>query len=84
MPTNDDGAVRITLRDVWASLNELKGLVAPLAAANADHSRRLDDHEKRMRAIELRPVITPTAVWTALGVLLTAVAVGVAIIAVVV
>lgn len=46
-----------------------------------DINRELTDHELRVRAIEQRPVVTPKAMWTALGAFTGLVSVAIAIVA---
>lgn len=47
----------------------------------AAQGNALSEHEKRLRAVEIRPVVTPTAMWVALGVLATLASAGIAIVA---
>lgn len=50
MPPEDtgDNTVRITIKDVYALLLEVKRDVEPVA----NHTTQLDDHEKRLRVLE--------------------------------
>lgn len=47
----------------------------------ANMGREIGDHENRLRAIELRPVVTPKSMWTAIGVLTGLVSAALAVIA---
>lgn len=65
---------------VTALLVAFTRLEAKVDVALGDHAARLDsqardvaDHETRLRAIEARPTVTPTGLWTTvLGVLTAA------------
>ena len=43
----------------------------------------LDEHEHRIRQVEQRPVVTPRAVWTAIGVIVAIVGVEISIVTVI-
>lgn len=49
--------------------------------ALAATGNELTDHELRLRAVEQRPVVTPRAMWAALGVLTGFVSVALAVVA---
>jgi hypothetical protein len=49
----------------------------------ADYVKARDDHEHRIRAIEVRPTVTPRAMWSAMTALIAAVGVATAIISLV-
>jgi len=46
----------------------------------AETGKEISDHELRLRAVEQRPVVTPRAMWAAIGVLTGIVSVALAII----
>lgn len=62
MPHDDTEStgLRITLRDVYREQQEMKSLLEKLANGLPDTEEKIDDHEKRIRALERR-------VWQAVG-----------------
>ncbi|GAA2843942.1 hypothetical protein Acy02nite_68540 [Actinoplanes cyaneus] len=73
IPPPDEGGAAVLI-----ALARLEGKVdaalATQGAQLAEHGRRLDDHEPRLRAVENRPTVSPRAMWTALGTLAAIVA----------
>jgi len=79
--------VTIGLREIYdqvvhiaAQITHLAQLVATLESRQHDTATDTADVERRVRELEKRPVVTPTAMWTAIGVLTTVVGVVVTII----
>jgi len=71
--------VTIGLREIYdqvvgvvAQLTHLSMLVTALESRHTATTNTTSDLETRVRHLEARPVVTPAAMWTALGVLLTA------------
>ncbi len=58
---------------VDVALGNYQNRFESFVAALLERRQVSDDHERRIRALEVRPVVTPRAVWGAMGVL-TAVA----------
>lgn len=80
------------LRKVSAGYGELAGKLDTAMSMHAirfdalgrelaDLRREIIDHEHRLRAIEQKPVVTPRAMWAALGTLTGLVSVAIAIVA---
>lgn len=71
--------VTIGLREIYdqvvhvaAQLTHLAQLVATIESRQHDANTEADDLEERVRHLEQKPVVTPAAMWTALGVLVGA------------
>jgi len=56
----DTDSVRITMRDIYREQQEMKSLLEKLANVLPGTEEKLDDHEKRIRALERR-------MWQAIG-----------------
>lgn len=74
IPPPDDGGSASVLIALARLEGKVDAALATQGAQLAEHGRRLDDHEPRIRAVENRPTVTPTAMWTALGTLAAIVA----------
>lgn len=51
---SEDGAVRITLRDVYAVVQETHEAVVEMRGVVTAHGTTAEDHETRLRAVEKR------------------------------
>lgn len=58
--TGDEPGFRVTLKDVYNDVQEIKGSLSTLKDALPSQAAQLTDHEKRLRALETR-------VWAAIG-----------------
>ncbi|MEV0267729.1 hypothetical protein AB0H43_03055 [Hamadaea sp. NPDC050747] len=70
MVSNDEATAVILAR----LEGKLDAAILQHAVMLSEHGRRLDDIEPRLRAQEQRSVVTPAAMWIALGVLAAIVA----------
>lgn len=68
--------VTIGLREIYdkvaelgAAITHLTGVVAALEVSQRSANVDADGIEARVRVLEQRPVVTPAAMWTAIGVL---------------
>jgi hypothetical protein len=85
---DDRHAIGITigLREIYdkvaelsAAITHLTGVVAALEVTQRNVSSDADGLEARVRQLEQKPVVTPAAMWTAIGVLASVAGVLVAI-----
>lgn len=83
MQTLVRGQERIDAK-VEAAFSSQQTRIEGLGRDISENRAVLDDHEKRLRAMETRPVVTPKAVWVAVGVIITMLGVFVSIIAVII
>jgi hypothetical protein len=58
--TEEQPGFRVTLKDVYSDVQEIKGAISTLRDALPNQASQLTDHEKRIRALETR-------VWAAIG-----------------
>jgi hypothetical protein len=58
----EDPGFRVTTRDVYNIVMEIKQALAPLSQL-PDSSR---DHELRLRVVEQRKTVSPAVLWTAI------------------
>lgn len=58
--TDEQPGFRVTLRDVYGDVQEIKEALNEIKAAIPSQATQLSDHEKRIRALEYR-------VWLAVG-----------------
>lgn len=70
--------VTIGLREIYDKVADIAGritqltmLVTTLQSTQQSGKLEVDDIETRVRTLEQRPVVTPAAMWTAIGVLAT-------------
>lgn len=77
---DDRRAIGITigLREIYdkvaelsAAITHLTGVVAALEVTQRNAGSEADGIEARVRQLEQKPVVTPAAMWTAIGVLAT-------------
>ncbi|WP_193510494.1 hypothetical protein [Cryobacterium sp. BB736] len=58
MSDETEPAIRVTLRDVYADVQDMKRILQDVAAKLPEHMEqtrsRLNDHEKRIRSLETR------------------------------
>lgn len=66
--------------DIAGQITQLAMLVTTLQTGQQSNAQDVSNLENRVRTLEQKPVVTPTAMWTALGVLATAAGVVVVII----
>ena len=52
--TDENDSVRITMRDIYREQQEMKSLLEKLANSLPSTENIIDDHEKRLRALETR------------------------------
>lgn len=57
--------------DIAGRITQLSVLVTTVQSAQQLDKREVDDIETRVRTLEQRHVVTPAAMWTAIGVLAT-------------
>lgn len=57
---SDDGAVRITLRDVYAAVQETHEVVVQMRGDVSAQAKQGEDHETRLRAVERRVWALPS------------------------
>jgi len=50
----DADSVRITMRDIYREQQEMKSLLEKLANSLPDSEDKIDDHEARIRKLEMR------------------------------
>ena len=50
----DTDSVRITMRDIYREQQEMKTLLEKLANSLPDSENKIDDHEARIRKLEMR------------------------------
>lgn len=70
--------ITIGLREIYdkvaelsAAITHLTGVVAALEVTQRNAGHDADGLESRVRQLEQKPVVTPAAMWTAIGVLAT-------------
>lgn len=74
-PASDSGSLRVTLKDVYAGVNdikselgEMKGSVGNLAVTTTENTKDIHDHEQRIRQLEAwRYALPASAVLGLLG-----------------
>lgn len=89
-PRSDDQStpgVVIGLREIYdkvadlsAAITHLTGVVSALEVSQRSNGASTDGLEQRVRTLEQKPVVTPAAMWTAIGVLASVAGVLVALI----
>lgn len=57
---SDDGIVRITLRDVYAAVQETHEVVVQMRGDVSAQAKQGEDHETRLRAVERRVWALPS------------------------
>jgi CRISPR/Cas system CSM-associated protein Csm2 small subunit len=57
---HDTGAVRVSMRDIYAEVQRQGKLLEKIANALPDSEDKIDDHEVRIRKLEMR-------MWQAIG-----------------
>lgn len=60
MTVDEQPGFRVTLKDVYTDVQEIKGALTTMKDALPNQATQLVDHEKRLRALETR-------VWAAIG-----------------
>lgn len=55
--------------DLSAAITHLTGVVAALEVTQRNTNTDADGLESRVRQLEQKPVVTPAAMWTAIGIL---------------
>lgn len=60
MPDEDHGAVRVSMRDIYAEVQRQGRLLEKIANALPDSEDKIEDHEARIRKLEMR-------MWQAIG-----------------
>lgn len=74
-PSSDSGSLRVTLKDVYQGVNdireqmgELKGGLALIAGEQREAAKDINDHEQRIRALEAwRYALPASAILGLLG-----------------
>lgn len=75
-PGHDSGSLRVTIKDVFAGVNdikeqmgEMKGGIQQLSSATSENTKDIVDHESRIRMLEAwRYALPASALLGALGV----------------
>jgi hypothetical protein len=57
--------------DIAGQITQLAMLVTTLQTGQQSNAREVSSLETRVRTLEQKPVVTPAAMWTAIGVLAT-------------
>ena len=60
MADEDHGAVRVSMRDIYAEVQRQGRLLEKIANALPDSEDKIEDHEARIRKLEMR-------MWQAIG-----------------
>ena len=60
MADDDHGAVRVSMRDIYAEVQRQGRLLEKIANALPDSEDKIEDHEARIRKLEMR-------MWQAIG-----------------
>lgn len=60
MPDEEHGAVRVSMRDIYAEVQRQGRLLEKIANALPDSEDKIEDHEARIRKLEMR-------MWQAIG-----------------
>ena len=60
MPDDEHGAVRVSMRDIYAEVQRQGRLLEKIANALPDSEDKIEDHEARIRKLEMR-------MWQAIG-----------------
>ena len=60
MAEEDTGAVRVSMRDIYAEVQRQGRLLEKIANALPDSEDKIEDHEARIRKLEMR-------MWQAIG-----------------